>query len=259
MDWIGVVVIPLGLAGLVYILGKVFGLHEAQSTRLSGFDRHKLLLIWIALLVQVFIAIAALYALRHSGLKSSEGPVLYTPGKLLLQFSMSVLIMVPFLTIKWKLRESWSSTGVSREGSGKALLLGFAAALAYIVVDLWRNGFSFRQAWDMFDMNFVWALPLYAAVGFSEEWIFRGYVQPRFEFWLGRIPGWLLASLVMAFIHVPQRILIGGMPMNDALLSSLELLPISLLLGYMRMRTGTIWAPVVLHAGVDWELVFFGI
>jgi len=258
LDWIGVLLMPLGLAGLVYILGKVFRLHEAQSTRLSKFDRHALAAIGIALVAQSLVAVAVLYAISHSGLKSAAGPALYTPGRLMLQVTANAVIMSPFLTVKWKLSESWVSTGVSKEGAGRALLIGLTSALAYIVADIGRNGLSFSQALDMLNMNSVWALPMYAAVGFSEEWTFRGYVQSRFERWLGRIPGWLLTSLVMAFMHVPQRILVGGMPVSEALLSSFELLPISLLLGYMRMQTGTIWAPAILHTAIDWEGVFFG-
>ena len=257
MDWIGIFIIPGVLAVWVYVLSKLLRMREARATR-PPLDKRKLLLTWTALLALIPIGVLLLYLLSHMSLRHPNEPDVYNAWKTLLQLSLNIGIMLPFLLVKWRGRESWASTGVSGEGAGKALLIGLLAAMTYIVSDLWRCGVGFGEALGMLNMNFVWALPTYAIVGFSEEWIFRGYVQPRFEVWLGRVPGWLLASLIMAMIHVPQRMIVMGMPASSALLDSLGLLPLSLLFGYMRMRTGTIWASAVLHTGVNWENVFFG-
>jgi membrane protease YdiL (CAAX protease family) len=89
-------------------------------------------------------------------------------------------------------------------------------------------------------------------VGFAEEFAFRGYLQTRLVAWLGRWPGWVLASVLMALAHAVQRLTVGGMPPLDALSSSASLIPISLFLGYVMLRTENVVAPGLAPIFADW-------
>ena len=76
---------------------------------------------------------------------------------------------------------------------------------------------------------------LFAA--FGEETIFRGILQPTLEHKLGPRAGLFLAALIFAVYHLKFKpaILLGK-------------LAIGLVLGGLRDRTGTLWAPAVAHA-----------
>ncbi len=100
--------------------------------------------------------------------------------------------------------------------------------------------------------NQLWALPYFAVVGFGEEFLFRGYLQTRLVAWLGQWSGWLLASIVMAMMHIGQRVASMGLTSPEAVISSALLVPISLFMGYVMLRTGNIVAPGICHTFANW-------
>jgi len=59
----------------------------------------------------------------------------------------------------------------------------------------------------------------------------------------------------MALAHIVQRITIMGMSGTDAMIDSLTLIPVSLLLGYIMLRTENIMAGALFHAFIDWSSV----
>jgi membrane protease YdiL (CAAX protease family) len=106
------------------------------------------------------------------------------------------------------------------------------------------------------NMNHFWAFLQFSVVGFSEEFAFRGYLQTRLCAWLGRWQGWLLASVLMALIHIPQRVWMLGFDASTAFLSSAYLIPISLIMGFVMLRTENIVAPAIFNTFSDWVGVF---
>jgi membrane protease YdiL (CAAX protease family) len=167
---------------------------------------------------------------------------------------IAYLILLSPILIAMKLRkESWQSAGVTRNNLGKSILLGCLLGLITIV--------TYRPCvtgilGGVMNMNHFWAFLLYTVVGFSEEFAFRGYLQTRLVAWLGRWQGWLVASVMMALVHIPQRIYMSGFDATTALLSSAYLIPISLSMGFVMLRTENIVAPAISHTFADWVGVF---
>jgi membrane protease YdiL (CAAX protease family) len=56
----------------------------------------------------------------------------------------------------------------------------------------------------------------------------------------------------MALVHVSGRMMIGGLDVLTALLSSAMLITIGLLIGYTMLRTENVVAPAILHTVADW-------
>lgn len=77
--------------------------------------------------------------------------------------------------------------------------------------------------------------------------MFRGYLQTRLIGWLGTWQGWVSASLVHAFVHVPQRMWIQEISFAEALERSAMLIPISLYMGFVMIRTRNLVGVGLLH------------
>jgi membrane protease YdiL (CAAX protease family) len=76
-----------------------------------------------------------------------------------------------------------------------------------------------------------------AFAAFAEETIFRGILQPTLQRKLGRWPGLVVTAVIFAVYHLKFK--------PAALLGKLA---IGLVLGGLRERTGTLWAPAIAHA-----------
>lgn len=92
------------------------------------------------------------------------------------------------------------------------------------------------------------ALLLLLAICVAEETIFRGYLQLRFNAWLGTPAGWLLTAGLFVLWQVPR--LLTDLP---GLWLSLPLIIVqSLLLGWLMHKSGHVLAPALYRAVSDW-------
>jgi membrane protease YdiL (CAAX protease family) len=80
---------------------------------------------------------------------------------------------------------------------------------------------------------------------FTEETLFRGMMQPALQHKLGRHVGLIVTALVFAAYHFrfAPPIFLGK-------------LGVGLVLGVMRDRTGSLWAPAIAHA-LQWTVLCF--
>jgi CAAX protease family protein len=93
------------------------------------------------------------------------------------------------------------------------------------------------------------ALVLTLGFGFGEEVLFRGYFLQNLG---GSLPAWaalLLTSVLFGLLHILQV---------HALLPLSEIALGGLLLGLLRLATGTLWAAVGFHAAWDLLQMLFG-
>ena len=104
----------------------------------------------------------------------------------------------------------------------------------------------------MYFINHFWGFLYFAIVGFSEEFIFRGYLQIHLTSWLGKIKGCIISSVLMALYHFPQKIFVLRMTLTGAFTSMIYLVFFSLFLGYMMIKTENIVAPAIFHTLLDW-------
>lgn len=56
----------------------------------------------------------------------------------------------------------------------------------------------------------------------------------------------------MALIHIPQRMAAMGLSFQDAIVSSVLLILISLTMGYIMLKTENIVAPGIYHTFANW-------
>lgn len=175
-----------------------------------------------------------------------------SPSAVINELIIWLIILSPALIAMKIRKESWQSAGVTRNNLGKSILLGCLLALVVIVACSECMTGILRGL----NLDHFWSFLYYTVVGFSEEFAFRGYLQTRLCAWLGRWQGWLLASVLMALVHISQRVWMLGFDATTAFLSSAYLIPISLIMGYVMLRTENIVAPAIYHTFADWVGVF---
>lgn len=163
------------------------------------------------------------------------------------QAILAAIMLAPAMIAMYVNREGPGSVGFTTKNIGFALVIAGTLAVASFFEAgkgrEWQLSFTVAQFWSFLH---------YAVVGFAEETLFRGYLQSRLENWLGTVPGWLIASLMMALAHIAQRMVMSDMVFVDALISSLKLISISLFFGYLYMRTRNILAPGIVHTFANW-------
>lgn len=92
------------------------------------------------------------------------------------------------------------------------------------------------------------------ALAFANEFIFRGFIQPRLSAWWGEIPGWLAAAVLFTAANLPQLFLsASAMPMT---LRAASLLAFGLVQGYAMRKTGNIAGLTLYHAVHNWIMAF---
>jgi membrane protease YdiL (CAAX protease family) len=106
---------------------------------------------------------------------------------------------------------------------------GFEDAIAYIADKIAHYTPQQRAFFAM--MGVIAAIP--------EETIFRGIVQPTLQKKVGRWSGILLTAVIFAVYHIHFAL---------ALPRIISHLCWGLILGVLRERTGTVWAPAIAHA-----------
>ncbi len=143
--------------------------------------------------------------------------------------------------------------GLERE-FGWGAVWGFAALSALLGV-LWLNGnFHIQSLADSGPRLLLyaayWALA-FLAVGFAEEFMFRGYLQITLARPLGFWRAAVVLSLLFAGVHYTNS--------GESLFGLLEVFLIAIVFCFTLWRTGALWFAVGYHAAWDWaETCFYG-
>lgn len=244
----------IGMGYFVYFFTSGFKFthveHQISDVRKSAIDA------LIALLIG-WVAISGLFLLFSvmgiSGGKHQE----FGLWNVIRQIMLYSVFLAPALIMMRKRQETLSSAGIAKHNLGKSALLGISLSAFMFLLNLISRQFAMGWALRSISLSDVWAFMTFLVVGISEEFGFRGYLQTRLILWLGTIWGWGMTSTLMAIAHVVQRITIMGMSGMDAIFSSLSLLPISLLYGYIMLRTENVAAGTIFHAFIDWSSVVY--
>lgn len=166
------------------------------------------------------------------------------------QLLVALIAVGPALIVMRGRGESLASAGVSAKNLGRSSAVGVLLISAFVIWHSLVPGGG--EAISPARMTRVWPLLQFTVVGFAEEFAFRGYLQTRLVAWLGQYRGWILASVLMAMGHIGHRVAGLRMGGGEALISSASLIPISLFLGYVMLRTQNIVAPALLHTAINW-------
>jgi len=242
----------IAVAAAVYVLTKVWGFRYRTWSFASARDSS----LWgIAAVLIGWVLVSALFLLATRSQDMPQEPVgshEYNLNDVISQAMLAFIAFGPVLLVMRRRRESWASAGVSTHNLGRSLMIGIFLIMLFIVASMLLGKRSFGDMVTGLTVDHLWALLQYAIVGFGEEFAFRGYLQTRLVAWLGRWQGWVVTSVLMALAHVVQRITMVGLPPLEAVLSSASLIPISLLLGYIMLRTENVVAPGLFHTFANW-------
>ena len=246
-------ILLIGMGYFVHLFARAFKFtheeYQFSDVRKSSLDA-------LMALSVGWVAISGLFLLFSmmgiSGGKHQE----YRLWNVIRQIMVDCLFFGPSLIMMMRRHETWSSSGITKLNIGKSVLLGVILSAFMFLFSIITKRLDLGTVLRSISLSDFLALIAFLVVGISEEFGFRGYLQTRLVLWLGKTQGWVLASTLMAVGHVIQKITIMGMSGMDALVSSLSLIPISLLFGYIMLRTENVVAGALLHTFIGWISVF---
>jgi membrane protease YdiL (CAAX protease family) len=174
----------------------------------------------------------------------------YSAADVVAQVMLLGIAFGPVFIVMYRRKERLVTAAVSTHNLGRSLLVGLILSATFIGWGLARS--RPPGLIGVFSATSFWALMQFAVVGFVEEFAYRGYLQTRLVSWMGWWQGWILASVLMALAHVSHRVALLGMTSGDAFLSAASLIPISLFLGFVMLRTQNVVAPALIHTFINW-------
>jgi membrane protease YdiL (CAAX protease family) len=176
--------------------------------------------------------------------------------------------------------EGFADSGLFRLGKGRAAAIAYAIALLLIPfaaiasTALGVSAGAFELRWDangglasanrivlLVTENFGLAglllsfvvLPLIPLVDLGEELGWRDYLVPRL-LPVGTVPALLISGVLWAVWHLPFNLILGynkgaeGFP-----LFALDIILFGALLGYLRIRSGSVWPCAILHTAYNYQ------
>ncbi len=204
----------------------------------------------VALLVTVAVYAALILPL----LVASGGTSSLTDPSMVVQVAAThALLLAPVAVAAAATRQSWASLGLSRTSLSRLVVLGLVPSALYVPsVGLMYPVASLPGAVPL-ALGFAWS----AIAGFSEEIVFRGYLQTRFEAAWGTWAGYTVTVVVFAFAHFPGSYAMYGGDVLAATLSALGRVGLGLLLGYYYVRSRNIVPGAISHTFYNWALVLW--
>ncbi len=227
--------------------------HKPKKLEIKFIAPRKDTVVAIGYIVGLFLTIAAVFSFL---VRSAGGP-LGTPEQFDVRRALSqwgvyaAMSFIPVFIILRLRKQSFETVGITKKNMRLSVGVGFVLSFLVMILSITPEHFlsSFFRA------NTFYAFIYYLAVGFGEELLFRGFLQLRCSFWLGELRGLMLASAIMALVHLPQRIFAVGLDPLQALISAMSLMPFSLLMGFLMLRTQSVFGPSILHTIINWVSV----
>ncbi len=243
----------LGVA-ITYLLSRVLRL---RATTISlGNARQQTRFVVLLSFVE-FATIAIFRYFKGPGQASPLG-VSFDAIDVLIQLVRSgVVVLLPLAIIVWLTRQSTISLGIRKEETSKMIALGVAPSTGFfflfvLVAPLVGGGFASLTA-----SSVAYGFIIFVLVGFSEELVWRGYVQTRLIARTTKVYGWIAASLLFSLWHLPINYLVYG-GVAEAFAGSLFIqFPLGLGFGYIMIRSQNILPSSIYHLFYDWTPSFF--
>lgn len=142
--------------------------------------------------------------------------------------------------------------GAFRSHFWQGVLWGFAMISAIILLIWAFGGYSFGRlgAHSGATLHYaaLWGV-VFLAVGFFEEFFFRGYTQFTLTTGIGFWPAATILSAMFGMAHL--------MNPGEGPVGALSVFVIGMFFCFTLYRTGSLWLAVGLHAAFDWGETFF--
>ncbi|MDF2541403.1 MAG: Abortive infection protein [Herbinix sp.] len=177
---------------------------------------------------------------------------LSTLGITVEQSSIYILFTVIVIWAVLHHKESLPSIGITKVNLIKSCILGLLLGIVFCVLNQFLS--KTNQGIQILSVESLIMFLQFIFVGFGEEIIFRGYLQSRLVAWLGLGKGLLITAIIFSFFHLPNHLIMSGMNFQSSLINCLRLIPISLLFGYIMIKTKNIVSGSILHTVIDWAI-----
>ncbi len=250
MAIIQVVVLVIGLP-IIYLLSKALKVQPKPIAIASSKKEvaHASLLILLA-----FLTVFVWRALTHAFQLDQRPPYYVDLINVLWMLVLDIPVLLTVAIVMKRTGQSLESIGISGKDKGRMLVLGFAVSAIFVTI----SGFlarSFGGGFAGFSSSVAYGLVLFAIVGFSEETIWRGYVQTRLTAYSGTLKGLVITSLLFAILwHFPAEYYAQSGAVVDALAGTLTRLAPSLLFGYIMLRSQNTIPSSVFHLFWNWNI-----
>ena len=172
-----------------------------------------------------------------------------------------LLLCIPslvFLTIN---KEGVKSVGLSRKNLDQLILLGCILSIIYIICNFTIDNVSVGYYTENINSKIIFSgIVLFGyclIISFCEEFIYRGYVQTRLMALLGINIGWILASMIFVFMHIPFNMIVYKMKFMVALQNCIFKIPMGFILGYVYKKTNNLIPSIILHTTNNWVIFMF--
>jgi membrane protease YdiL (CAAX protease family) len=251
VEWMGVIAVTLILTTSTRFVRRPLLFKFPQR---EGWVSLVLIAVGSAVAAAVGIALLSRYSplvlLTELPLRAGDLPGGVTTTLALGTAAVSLFLAVPFVLALVVRGQPLLSTGLGAQTLRPSLQLGVALALITILL---TNRTS--TILDGVTSSEGLGLLAAAAVGFSEEFVFRGYALPRLSAWLGERAGWVLSAALFAVWRLPLLLILGSPdPAQIAIGLGYSFL-FGLILGWIQRKSGHILAPGLYHMVHNWVQV----
>lgn len=182
---------------------------------------------------------------------------------------VAITLAIAAISVTIGLAPGIKDHGISTVLAGGATLLLIYAAAKYKKIKPKDLGFSasgklfpiltfaalilFGLALDFLktslESGIIWGTVLVCClVGFSEELLFRGYLQTEAAASLGFPKGLLLTSILFGLFHLPHNVIINRQSGAALVVQVFIQFLIGVAMGLIYQKTGNIWTPAASHA-----------
>jgi membrane protease YdiL (CAAX protease family) len=150
-------------------------------------------------------------------------------------------------------KEGLQSIGITKLNLMKSCILGILLGIIVFIACQYPSTTD-NPAVNIISVAALISFIEFLIVGFAEEIIFRGYLQTRLIAWQGTVKGCLLTAFIFSFWHLPHNLILAGMNLQDAFFNCIRIFLLSLMLGYIMIRTKNITSVAILHTFINWTV-----
>lgn len=166
---------------------------------------------------------------------------------LFIQILFDLLLISIVIVSVYHKKESINSIGMTKVNLLKSIIVGAFIGIIILVI-AYKSNISFI---NILTYNSIVSLFKFTVVGITEEIIFRGYLQIRLIVWKGTRKALFLTAIIFSFFHFPIA-LFESYDVKVALLECINLIPFSLILGYIMIKMKNIITTSILHIVWNW-------